>query len=241
MKLLHIKKNFDLTTVIYIILIFGVVGLGVYLFISKHQKNNDATPGYQIVLPQPSFESTVSVEEALKNRRSVREYKDQPISMHELSQILWAAQGITSDEGFRTAPSAGGLYPLELYVVSQNVAGLERSIYKFHTKSHSLDKIINTNKIEQIVSAANNQEFIGQAPVVIIITGVLKRTTQKYNEIGERYVYIEAGHVAQNIYLQTYTLGLDTVTIGGFDTEKIQSLLNLPEGEEPIYIIPIGK
>jgi len=244
MKLLEssqLKKNWLYAIIIYVVIMIALAGLGLYLLISEDQKGQDATPGYQIVLPQPSFTSDISVEEALKNRRSIREYKDQPLSMHELAQLLWAAQGVTDEQGFRTAPSAGGLYPLELYIVSQNVAGLEQAIYKYHPKGHILDKVISTNKIEQIVSAAYDQEFISGAPAIIIMTGVAERTTKKYGERGERYVYIEAGHAAQNIYLQAYALGLGTVTVGGFDSEKLQSILNLSEGEEPIYIMPIGK
>jgi len=231
------KLAIIISLVIFAVLVFTIV----LYFVIPEKSDIQPEISNLIKLPLPEYSSEISVEEALLNRRSIREYKDQILILNELSQLLWAAQGVTDEKGFRTAPSAGGLYPLELYVISQNVADLEQATYEYYSDSHSLKKIINTNIIEQIVAAAYDQEFISQAPAIIVMTGVFERTTQKYGDRGKQYVYIEAGHAAQNVYLQAYTLGLGTVTVGGFEPQKIQSILNLTEGEEPIYIIPVGK
>jgi SagB-type dehydrogenase family enzyme len=194
----------------------------------------------RIILPQPNHKSKVSVEEALLNRRSVRSYKDDPLTITELSQLLWAAQGITSDRGGRTAPSAGAKYPLEIFAVVGAVKGLEPGLYQYDPKDHSLI----THKIgdlrEDLAKAALGQSSITDAAADLVVTGIYERTEEKYGERAYRYVHIEVGHACQNIYLQAETLKLGTVMIGAFDDDKVAGLLELKE-EEPLAIMPVGK
>lgn len=202
------------------------------------QKENDTF----INLPQPKRDSQVSIEEALRGRRSVREYKDEPLNLEEISQLLWAAQGITEPEwGGRTAPSAGALYPLEVYLVARKVEKLEPGVYQYLPEDHQLKKVLDGEVSADLTQAALGQGFIKKAPVNLVISGVFSRTTQKYGQRGIQYVYLEAGHAAQNVYLQVQSLNLGTVTVGAFDDGEVRRILNLSEDETPLYIMPLGR
>ena len=195
-----------------------------------------------IKLPQPRYSSDVSVEEALLKRRSIREYKDEPLTIAEISQILWSAQGITEKRmGFRTAPSAGALYPLEIYIVIGKVKDLVPGVYKYRPEGHDIVLISSGDKRVDLYRISLMQDCIKNAPVVLVISAIFERTTRKYGERGIRYVYMEAGHSAQNVYLQCETLGLGTVVVGAFDDEGVRRVLNLGKGETPLYLIPVGK
>jgi len=194
----------------------------------------------RIILPQASYASRVSVEEALLNRRSIRSYKDEVLSITELSQLLWAAQGVTSDWGGRTAPSAGAKYPLEVFAVVGKVKGLEPGIYQYDPWDHSLITRKKGDLREDLAEAALDQSSITDAAVDIVVTGIYERTREKYGERAERYVHIEVGHACQNIYLQAETLKLGTVMIGAFFDDKVAALLELKQ-EEPLAIMPVGK
>lgn len=194
-----------------------------------------------IKLPKPNYEGKVSVEEALLKRRSIREYKDEPLTLEEISQLLWAAQGVTSSEGLRTAPSAGALYPIEVYFVAGKVEGLSAGVYKYKPEEHELLKIVDGDKRNELCDAALGQAWVREAPAVIVISALFERTTEKYGQRGERYVYMEAGHVAQNISLQATALNLGTVTVGAFDDEQVKKVLEIPAKEEPLYLMPVGK
>lgn len=194
-----------------------------------------------IELPEPRKEGTTSVEEAIQDRRSVREYEDEPLSLEELSQLLWAAQGITGEGFKRAAPSAGALYPLEVYVLVGEVNGLDPGFYHYLPKNHSLEKIASKDFRSELTKAAYDQSYIEEAPASLVFTAIYERTTQKYGDKGVRYVHIEAGHAAQNVYLQSGALGLGTVSVGGFEDDKVKAMLSLPEEEQPLYIMPIGK
>lgn len=192
------------------------------------------------ILPQASYASKVSVEEALLNRRSVRSYKDEALSVTELSQLLWAAQGITSDWGGRTAPSAGAKYPLEVFAVVGEVKGLEPGIYQYDPRDHSLITRKKGDFREDLAKAALEQSSITDAAVDLVVTGIYERTEEKYGERAERYVHIEVGHACQNVYLQAETLKLGTVMIGAFFDDKVAAVLELKD-EEPLAIMPVGK
>lgn len=195
-----------------------------------------------INLPQPSFKSQTSVEEALLKRRSVREFKKQPVTLREISQLLWAAQGVTEKtKGLRTAPSAGALYPLEIYLVASYIDWLPAGIYKYQPDGHLLLKVKEGNYQEDLYKASLRQEAAKEAPAVFVFSAVYERTTQKYGQRGRRYVEIEVGHAAQNIYLQTVSLNLGTVAIGAFDDEEIKKIIDLPKEEDPLYMLVIGK
>jgi SagB-type dehydrogenase family enzyme len=188
-----------------------------------------------IRLPLPDTKGGMPLGAAISMRRSVRSYSDKPLSMEQISQLLWAAQGVT-DAGaeLRAAPSAGALYPMEVYIAKED------GLFRYITNGHKLIKISDKDPRPFLQSAALFQAPVGKATVDIIICAVYGRVTSKYGERGIRYVDIEAGHVAQNIHLQAVSLGLVSVPIGAFDDGAVRRVLKLPEEESPIYIIPVG-
>lgn len=197
-----------------------------------------------IKLPEPKYDSQTSVEEALLGRRSVRNYEAQPLTLAEISQLLWAAQGVTDSTrgwSFRTSPSAGALYPLELYIVAGKVNDLPDGIYKYKPLTHKLKKIAEGDKRAELCNAALNQLSVKDAPASIVFAAVYERTSAKYGERAERYVHIEVGHSAQNVYLQAFSLNLGTTVIGAFTDDEVKKIMNLPDNEQPLYIMPIGK
>jgi SagB-type dehydrogenase family enzyme len=195
-----------------------------------------------IELPQPNFSGEVSIEKALYKRRSIRDYTDAPLTISEIAQLLWAAQGITEKSyGLRTAPSAGALYPLEIYIVVSNVTDLAPGIFKYQPQNHTLKKISNGDKRRDISNAALRQDAIESSAAVILITAVYERTAVKYGGRAERYVNIEVGAAAQNIYLQSVSLEIGTVIIGAFKDDSLKKTLNLPANERPLAIMPLGK
>ena len=193
-----------------------------------------------VTLPAPQKDGAVSVEAALQNRRSVRFFKDLPLSLQSVSQLLWAAQGITDKRGFRTAPSAGALYPLELYLFAGKAEGLEPGIYHYRPADHTLLLVTDGDFRETLCRAALWQDAICQAPTVFLIAGVPERTTGKYGERGIRYIHMEAGHTAQNILLQAVSLDLGGVAIGAFSDHEVSKLLKMDKGRIPLYIVPVG-
>jgi len=195
----------------------------------------------RIKLPEPRYDSNFSIEEALLKRRSIREYTGEPLTLQEVSQLLWAAQGITDPRGFRTAPSAGALYPLEVYVMVGDVENLTEGVYKYKPAEHELLKLTDGDKRAELSEAALGQDWVKEAAIDIVVTAVYERTTVKYGDRGIRYVHMEAGHAAQNLCLQATALNLGTVTVGAFYDEQVKEVLNLPEDEQPLYIIPVGK
>ena len=221
---------------------------------SANQKNSassnkSANSQLTYILPSPKTKGNMSVEEALANRRSRRNFQDKALSAEQLSQILWAAYGITrpvSDRpllrgGLRTAPSAGALYPLEIYVVIGKVAGIEAGVYKYDSKEHKIVRTIDRDIREELSAAALNQNMLREAPVTVVYTAVFSRVTERYGQRGvERYVFMEIGHSAQNIYLQAEAMGLGTCAIAAFNDSRISELLRLPEDEKPFYLMPAG-
>jgi SagB-type dehydrogenase family enzyme len=191
-------------------------------------------------LPEPKRESDVSVEEALSKRRSVRQFTKKQLSLSDISQLLWAAQGITSSEGFRTAPSAGALYPLELYLVVGNVADLTAGVYTYKPRTHELARISTGDKRTELCRAALGQSAIENASAIIVFTAVAERTTVKYRERGIRYLHIEVGHAAQNVSLQSVSLAIGTVPIGAFDDRAVAKVIGCRADQLPLYLMPIG-
>lgn len=195
----------------------------------------------RLKLPDPRLKSGVSLEETLHGRRSVREYADEALTLEEVSQLLWAAQGITAAWGGRTAPSAGGLYPLELYVAAGNVKELGAGVYKYNPEGHELTKVRDGDVRAQLAEAALGQRCVKEGAIDIVIAAVYQRTTKKYGDRGVRYVHMEAGHAAQNIYLQAAALNLGMVTVGAFYDEEVKTIVGMPENEAPLYVIPVGR
>jgi SagB-type dehydrogenase family enzyme len=194
-----------------------------------------------IDLPPPRLEGTMSVEQALHQRRSLRDYHDAPLSLNELSQLLWAAQGVTHPAGWRTAASAGALYPLELLAIVDQVDGLEAGVYRYSPEHHSLTLIRTGDQRAALSAAALGQESVAQGAVVLALAGVYERTSSRYGQRGQQYVHIEVGIASQNIHLQAVSLGLGTVFIGAFDDDRVQTILGLAADEQPLCLMPIGR
>jgi len=192
------------------------------------------SPGSTIELPAPRTDGDLSLEEALAARRSIRDFTPEELTLEEISQLLWAAQGITASWGGRTAPSAGALYPLEVYVATSD--GLSRYL----PEGHRAESISTADVREALAEAALGQAAVADAPAVFVITAVPARTEAKYGGRAERYVHMEAGHVAQNVLLQAVALGLGSVPTGAFADEEVARVLELPPGEVPLYLVPVG-
>ena len=198
-------------------------------------------PLTSIKLPEPRFKSEISIEETLLQRRSVREYADLPLTLDDVSQLLWSAQGMTAGWGGRTAPSAGALYPLEVYLVVGNVEKLAIGVYKYKPERHELTRVKEGDLRGELAVAALGQSFVKEGAIVIVIAAVYERTTKKYGDRGVRYVHMEAGHAAQNIYLQAAALDLGMVTVGAFNDNNVKDILGMAKDEVPLYVIPLGK
>ena len=193
------------------------------------------------ILPDPDAASGVSVEQALARRRSIRAFDDAPLTLTQLSQLLWAAQGANDTKGFRTAPSAGALYPLELYVLAGDVTGLAQGVYKFQPDARALIRTGGGDLRAEAARAALRQSWIGDSPAIMVIAAAFRRTTAKYGQRGERYVHMEAGHAAQSVYLQATALDLGTTVVGAFDDERIHALVNMETDEAPLSLLPLGR
>jgi len=186
-------------------------------------------------LPPPLTQGDVSIEETIAKRRSRRAFQDKPLTLQQISQLLWAAQGITQKErGFRAAPSAGALYPMEIYILT------EEGFFHYVPQTHSLEVIGSVDMRESLTAAALGQRAVLQAPLSILICAEYKRVTRKYVRPGVKYVHMEAGHIAQNIHLQAVALGLGSLPVGAFDADEVKENFPIPKEWEPIYIIPVG-
>jgi SagB-type dehydrogenase family enzyme len=219
------------------LIIFGLLSLFHPGFGQESQ--GDFPMGTSIKLPEPSRKGDLSLEEALSLRRSRRDLASGALTLNQVSQILWAAQGVTSKRGFRTAPSAGALFPIEIYLVAEEVDGLKSGLYHYIPDTHSLTGLKSGSLAESVSNAALGQKALTQAGIIVVITADVSRTAKKYEERAERYVAEEVGAIAQNIYLQVECLGLATVLMGAFDDEKVQEALGITE--TPFGIMPIGQ
>jgi len=241
---------------IFIFLAAAVFPLSVVVDGSAGRNASQTSITDLIQLPNPRYDSGTSVEKAMNSRRSVRSYGDEPLSLSDISQILWAAQGITKrtdvppskwnpkyewQGGYRTAPSAGALYAMEVYVPAGKVNGLSNGVYKYIPKTHSLKRVFSEDKRMEIYKVALQQTSIKDAAAVLIMAGVYERTSYKYGDRAERYVHMEAGFVGENVCLQAVALGLGTVMIGAFQDEGVKKVLALPNDEFPLAIMPLGK
>lgn len=193
-----------------------------------------------VELPEPLYDGKVSLEQTLGQRRSIRRFAKEGLTLAAISRLLWAAQGVTDPRGFRTAPSAGALYPLELYVVAGKTEDLSPGIYRYLPGTHGLETVIQGEMREALCDAALGQDPVREAPALFVFTAVFPRITGRYGDRGIRYAHMEAGHAAQNIALQAVSLGLGTVMIGAFDDDRIKRLMNLGDDEYPLYLIPTG-
>ena len=194
----------------------------------------------EVLLPEPRRDGGFAVERALALRRSTREFAPGPLPLAAVSQLLWAAQGITHPDGLRTAPSAGALHPLEVYLIAGAVTGLEPGVYRYHPQRHALALQSPGDARADIVRATLGQVWVADAPAIIVLAGAYQRTSRKYAKRAPRYVHIEMGHAAQNVYLQATALGLGTTLVGAFRDEELAQVLGLPKHIEPLGLLPIG-
>jgi SagB-type dehydrogenase family enzyme len=231
------KKARLLSIAVRIVIVFAIVtmlcqkDIGLPLAQAQEQKSETNT----IDLPPPVLDGSISVEKALSERRSVRAYSDKSLSLGDISQILWAAQGITEPKrGLRTAPSAQASYLLKIYILTGKVGDLSMGLYQYQPQGHKLVKIADGDIKTNLYNAAP-QNPIKNAPAAIVITGLSSKAK------NPSWIYLEAGHVAQNICLQAVSLNIGTVTMAGFKPEEVKKALKLPDNEQPVYIMPIGK
>jgi SagB-type dehydrogenase family enzyme len=211
-------------------------GLSVVLAVVAAQKGADvSSPGKAVALPAPALEGKMSLEQAISHRRSARRFTEQALTVKELGQLCWAGQGITdAKRGLRAAPSAGALYPIELYVATAE--GVDRYL----PGKHELERHLAGDQRKALQEAASDQQCVGAAPACIVIAGALERSAGKYRDRAERYCWLEAGHVAQNILLQATALELAGVPVGGYDDTKTVEAIKLPKGWRVLYLLPLG-
>jgi SagB-type dehydrogenase family enzyme len=218
------------------------IGMILFLFIvigALETKNSNAS----IALPKPTLDGEVSLEKAVRERRTIRDFRERPLSLKYLSQLLWAAQGITDPTtGKRAAPSGGALYPLDIYIlVGENgVEGMEAGVYRYSPKEHSISTTLKGDRRREISSASFSQMWMAKAPIIFIITAEYKRVTGKYGERGVRYALIEVGHASENLFLEAEALGLGAGIVGAFNDSEDSKVAGLPPKHEPLLIVPIG-
>jgi SagB-type dehydrogenase family enzyme len=193
-----------------------------------------------VVLPAPRRDSSHSLERALATRRSVREFRAAPLALEQVSQLLWAAQGEVSTGGHRTAPSAGALYPLEVYLAAGKVSDLAAGVYRYRPAEHRLALVAAGDLRRDFAAAALHQGWIETAAAVVVIAAAERRTTGKYGERGVRYVQLEAGHAAQNVLLQAVAVGAGATVVGAFSDDAVHALAGLKKDERALYLIPVG-
>jgi SagB-type dehydrogenase family enzyme len=187
-----------------------------------------------IKLAKPNKSGSMPLEQAITVRRSRRHFLPKSLSLEQISQLAWAAQGQNSISRYRTTPSAGATYPLELFVIT------DEGIFRYLPAKHWLEKLADQDLRSPLASAAWGQEFIQAAPLTLVFAAEFTRTTGHYGKRGIRYVYMEAGHAAQNVHLQAEALGLGSVAVGAFDDNSVSKVLSLPQNLEPIYMVAIG-
>ena len=195
-----------------------------------------------INLPAPNSQGSVSVEQALKSRRTVRRFAGKNLTPNQLSQVLWAAYGVTDSRGLRSAPSAGALYPLDLYVVvgDRQVSGLAAGVYHYLPEKQALEFKKAGDLRPAVARASLSQAWMAEAPVMLVITGEYRRCQVKYGDRGVRYTHMESGHVGQNIFLQAEALGLGAGIVGAFENAAVSQTLGLPPAHDPLIIMPVG-
>jgi len=210
-----------------------------FLCLAESQVTFADEHGKPLKLPEPEARGDMSVEQAIGKRRSLRHYSGS-LALADVSQLLWAAQGESHPDGYRTAPSAGALYPLEVYLVLGNVAGLPTGVYRYRPDAPELIQLGSVDLRKELASAAYGQSFMQSAPAVLVITGVYERTRKKYGQRARRYVHMEVGHAVENVYLQAEARGLGTLVMGAFDDERVQAVLGLPDDHQPLGLMPVG-
>jgi SagB-type dehydrogenase family enzyme len=195
-----------------------------------------------IKLPPPAYQGKMSVEEALKKRRTVRQFAQRELDLAQVSQLLWGTDGTSDPRGLRTAPSAGATYPLEFYLVAgeRGVNGLAPGLYHYRPDSHSLELVRKGDLRAAVARACLNQTWMAEAQVLVVFAAEYRRCTARYGDRGIRYTHMEVGHAGQNLFLQAEALGLACGIVGAFQDRTLQEILHLPQQHEPLLIMPVG-
>jgi SagB-type dehydrogenase family enzyme len=195
-----------------------------------------------ISLPYPARTGTVSLEETLARRRSLRAFSAEPISLRAIGQLAWSAQGVTeAATGYRTAPSAGGTLPIEVDLLLHGVPELEDGVYRYFPPEHALRRRLAGDRRESVTRSTMNQGFVREAPLIMVLSSVAARTAPRFGAFTDRLIDMEVGHVAQNVSLQAVALGLGTVVVAAIREADLAAALHLAEGERPIYLLPLGR
>ena len=184
--------------------------------------------------PAPTTSGGMALAEALRRRRSVRDFLDTPLTQEQIAQLAWAAQGVTDPRGFRTAPSAGALYPIELYVVTAE------GVFRYLPRARAFQSLNLGDTRQALADAALHQTWVAKAPATFVVCAVHERTMKKYGERGVRYATIEVGHVCQNLSLQAVALGLGSVSIGAFQDDDVRRLIRAPSDHRPLCLVCVG-
>jgi SagB-type dehydrogenase family enzyme len=206
-------------------------------------KDKNQLRGYQMNLPKPKIKGDISLEGAIRSRRTIRSFKEDRLTIEQFSQILWAGQGITEERGYkRSAPSGGALYPMDIYAVigKNGVAGITPGIYHYEPNQHTVSIITEGDLLHDVARAALSQMWMATASINLVITAEYNRICSKYGERGVRYAVIEAGHISQNIFLQAEAIGLGAGIVGAFYDETIVQVMKIPISHEPLLIMPVG-
>ena len=195
-----------------------------------------------IQLPKSLQEATIGFTEVLRRRKSIRAFSNQPLSMGDLGFLLWASTGIQRVEHgyeFRTAPSAGALYPIETYIAANNVEDVEEGIYHYNIKNHLLEEIKTGNFGDALAHAALDQKMCATASVVFIWTAVFRRSKWKYKQRAYRYIYLDAGHVAENLALAAASITCGSCQVGAFFDDEINSIVGIDGTEESAICLSV--
>jgi len=199
----------------------------------------------KIKLEAPQDQGGMSLWEAIKRRRSIRSFRDESMKKSELSQLLWASQGITKKSmGYelRSTPSAGALYPVETYLIILGVEGIQPGVYHYDVKNHELEELRTGDFGSQIAKASLDQDFVAEAAVVFIWTAIFERSKWKYGERAYRYVYLDAGHIAQNLALAAISLGMGTCQVAALYDDEVNRIIDVDGVEESVlYMTVVGR
>jgi len=207
--------------------------------VEEYQEVTKQYLGQNISLPAAATDSQYSLEKSLANRRSARAFAEDAVSLENLGQMLWSAQGVTDDMGHRTAPSGHSIYPINIYAVVRNVTGLEPGLYHYIPESHSLGQLLNSS---ELLTDDAEQASVKAAPVVLVFGAIYSKAATQYSpwETAVKVTNQESGHISENIYLQAQSLGLGTVVVGGFSPDNVKNMLQLPANETIVYLQPFG-
>jgi SagB-type dehydrogenase family enzyme len=201
-----------------------------------------APPGAPVVvLPKPDTAGKVTLEQAIARRRSVREYAPGALTLAEVSQLMWVSQGITSPDGKRATPSARAVYPLQVWLVAEDVSGLPAGLYRYEPKEHALAPVATGSQRDSLAAAARGQETLRHAAAVVAVIGDSTLAATKFRGNTERWLGMEAGFIVQDVYLECTVLGLGTVMVGGFDESAVRHALGVPPGWEVLALMPVGR